>query len=43
MYQARSAIAVNLEPLVYNRTILMAARNVSALGVQQLALKLASQ
>jgi hypothetical protein len=43
MYQARSAITVNLEPLVYNWTILMAAHNVFALGVQQLALKLASQ
>jgi hypothetical protein len=43
MYQARSAITVNLEPLVYNRTILMAAHNVFALGVQQLALKLDSQ
>jgi hypothetical protein len=43
MYWARSAIAVNLEPLVYNQTILMVAHSVFALGVQQLVLKLASQ
>jgi hypothetical protein len=43
MYQARNAITVNLEPLVYNQTVLMAAHSVSVLGVRQLALKLALQ
>jgi hypothetical protein len=43
MFQAINAITVSLEPLVYNKTILMAAHSVSVLGVQQLALKQASQ
>lgn len=41
MHQVSSAIVVNLEPLVYNQTILMAAHSVSALDVQHLALRLA--
>jgi hypothetical protein len=43
MYRARNATTVNQEPLVCSQTILMAAHSAFALGVQQLALKLASQ
>jgi hypothetical protein len=40
-HQVSSAIVANLELLVYNQTILMAAHSVSALDVQHLALRLA--
>jgi len=41
MHWVSSAIVAKLAPLVYNQKILMAARSVSALDVQRLALRLA--
>jgi len=41
VHRVSSAIVANLAPLVYNQKILMAARSVSALDVQHLALRLA--